>query len=55
MDTILPGFHGSVLDLVTTMRERLMRLGFSDFGDYTCFKAASVLAPQVDELQMKSA
>ena len=44
INTILPGFRGGVPDLATTMRERLLRLGFSDFGDYACVKVASILA-----------
>ena len=54
MNGILHEFHDSIPDLAAEIMERLLRLGFSDPGDYACVMAASILASHADEMQMKS-
>ena len=53
MDGILHEFHDSVPDLAAEIMERLLRIGFSDSGDYACVMTASILASHADEIQMK--
>ena len=54
MDGILHEFQDSVPDLAAETRDRLLRLGFSDPGDYACVMTASILASHAEEMQMKS-
>ena len=54
MDGILHEFQDSIPDLAAEIMERLLRLGFSDPGDYACVMTASILASHADEIQMKS-
>ena len=54
MDGILHEFQDSIPDLAAEIMERLLRLGFSDPGDYACVMAASILASHAEEMQMKS-
>ena len=54
MDDILHEFQDSIPDLAAEIMERLLRLGFSDPGDYACVMAASILASHAEEMQMKS-
>ena len=51
---ILHEFQDSIPDLAAETRERLLRLGFSDPGDYACVMTASILASHAEEMQMKS-
>ena len=54
MDGILHEFQDSIPDLAAETRERLLRIGLSDPGDYACVMAASILASHAEEMQMKS-
>ena len=54
MNGILHEFQDSIPDLAAEIMERLLRLGFSDPGDYACVMTASILASHADEMQMKS-
>ena len=54
MDGILHEFQDIIPDLAAETRERLLRLGFSDPGDYACVMTASILASHAEEMQMKS-
>lgn len=54
MNGILHEFQDSIPDLAAEIMERLLRLGFSDPGDYACVMTASILASHADEIQMKS-
>ena len=54
MDGILHEFQDSIPDLAAEIMERLLRLGFSDPGDYACVMTASILASHAEEMQMKS-
>ena len=54
MDGILHEFQDSIPDLAAETRERLLRIGLSDPGDYACVMTASILASHADEMQMKS-
>ena len=54
MNGILHEFQDSIPDLAAEIMERLLRLGFSDPGDYACVMTASIIASHADEMQMKS-
>ena len=54
MDGILHEFQDSIPDLAAETRERLLRIGLSDPGDYACVMTASILASHAEEMQMKS-
>ena len=54
MDGILHEFQDSIPDLAAETRERLLRIGLSDPGDYACVMAASILASHAEEMQIKS-
>lgn len=54
MNGILHEFQDSIPDLAAEIMERLLRLGFSDPGDYACVMTASILASHAEEMQMKS-
>ena len=54
MDGILHEFQDSIPDLAAETRERLLRLGFLDPGDYACVMTASILASHAEDEQMKS-
>ena len=54
MNGILHEFQESIPDLAAETMERLLRLGFSDPGDYACVMTASILASHAEDEQMKS-
>ena len=54
MKGMLHEFQDSIPDLAAEIMERLLRLGFSDPGDYACVMTASILVSHADEMQMKS-
>ena len=54
MKGMLHEFQDSIPDLAAEIMGRLLRLGFSDPGDYACIMTASILASHADEMQMKS-
>ena len=54
MNGILHEFQDSIPDLAAEIMERLLRIGFSDSGDYACVMTASILASHAEEMQMKS-
>ena len=54
MDGILHEFQDIIPDLAAETRERLLRIGLSNPGDYACVMAASILASHAEEMQMKS-
>ena len=54
MNGILHEFQDSIPDLAAEIMERLLRLGFSDPGDYACVMTASILTSHAEEMQMKS-
>ena len=54
MNGILHEFQDSIPDLAAETRERLLRIGLSDPGDYACVMTASILASHAEEMQIKS-